>query len=267
MYWLHVARKDFADAIRSKMFWALSALVLILAYLGMLVPWALDGSDASASDGVEVLGGVTGFLIPIVALVVGYMAIVGERETGSVRMVLSLPLKRWEVLVGKLVGRTAVVVVPILLGFALAVPFAFALYGDLPGTEFVEFVTGVALVGAAFVAIAVGVSGGVASRGKALGAVVGIYATFEFLWDTIPLGLYYALNRDLPGTDLPTWFEAIAGATPTQAALRTSEGLYNGISTGDPVVLQEWVGALLLLFWMGIPLAVGYVRFEAADIN
>jgi len=266
MYWINVARKDFADAVRSKMFWALSGLMLLLAYVGLYIPEAV-GDDPTVSDGIEVLSGVIGFLIPIVALVVGYMSIVGERETGSVRMVLSLPLKRWEMLIGKLVGRTAVIVVPILLGFGLAVPFALLVYGDLPGTEYGEFVTGVLLIGFTFVAIAVGISGSVDSRGKALAAVVGIYALFEFFWSLIPLGLFWLANGELPEGEGPTWVEALSGATPTQSAVSTSEGLWNGISTSEPLVLQEWVSALLLLAWLGVPLLVGYLRFERADIS
>lgn len=267
MYWTHVARKDFADAVRSKLFWGLSGVILVLAYLGMYIPYAVDGSNATASDGIGVLSGVVGFLIPIVALVAGYMSIVGERQTGSIRMVLSLPLKRWEVLVGKLVGRGAVVVLAVLLGFALAVPFVFVVYGDLPVREYAEFVTGVSLIGVTFVAIAVGVSGSVSTRGKALAGVVGVYALFEFFWDTVPLALYYLLNGELPSGDVPTWFEATAGASPIQAALRTSEALFDGISTGEPLVLQEWFGGVLLALWMLVPLAIGYLRFEAADIS
>ena len=266
MYWTNVAQKDFADAVRSKMFWALSALMLLLAYIGLYIPEAV-GDDPTVSDGIEVLSGVIGFLIPIVALVVGYLAIVGERETGSIRMVLSLPLKRWEVLVGKLVGRTGVIVVPILVGFGLAVPFALLVYGSLPGAEYGEFVTGVLLIGFAFVAIAVGVSGSVDSRGKALAVVVGIYALFEFFWSLIPLGLFWLANGELPEGESPTWVEALNGATPTQSAVSVSEGLWNGISTGEPLVLQEWVSALLLLAWVAVPLLVGYLRFSRADIS
>jgi len=266
MYWTHVARKDFADAVRSKMFWALSVLMLLLAYVGLYIPEAV-GDDPTVSDGISVLSGIIGFLIPIVALVVGYMSIVGERETGSIRMVLGLPLKRWEVLAGKLAGRAAVVAVPILLGFALAVPFALVVYGDLPGTEYGEFVTGVVLIGVTFVAIAVGISGSVDSRGKALAAVVGVYALFEFFWELIPLGLFWLANGELPETDAPTWVEALSGATPTSSAVSTSEGLWNGISTSEPLVLQEWFSALLLVLWIAVPLAIGYVRFRSADIS
>lgn len=267
MYWVHVARKDFADAVRSKLFWGLSGVMLVLAYLGMYVPRAVDGSSATASDGIGVLSGVVAFLVPIVALVAGYMSIVGERQTGSIRMVLSLPLKRWELFAGKLVGRGAVVVLAVLLGFALAVPFVLVVYGELPWREYAEFVTGVSLVGVTFVAIAVGISGSVSTRGKALAGVVGVYALVEFFWETIPLALYYILNGEIPSEDVPTWFEATTGASPVQAALRTGEALFGGLSTGEPLVLQEWFGGVWLALWMLVPLAIGYLRFERADIS
>jgi len=266
MYWLHVARKDFADAVRSKMFWALSVVMLLLASVGMYVPQAVE-SEPSATDGVAVLTGVMTVVVPIIALVVGYMAIVGERQTGSLRMVLSLPLKRWEVLLGKLAGRTAVMVVPILLGFALAIPIVLFLYGSLPGSEYGEFVTTVVAVGAVFVAIAVGISGSVASRGRALALVVGIYLLFESFWELIPLGLYYAANGELPSEDVPTWMEAINRASPVQAVTAASEGLWNGISTSEPLVLQEWFAAIIVVLWIAIPLGIGYLRFERADIS
>ena len=266
MYWTHVARKDFADAIRSRMFWALSVLILLLAYAGLYIPEAVS-EDPSVTDGIRVLSGILATLIPIIALVVGYMSIVRERQTGSIRMVLGLPLKRWEVFVGKLVGRTAVMVVPLLVGFGLAVPFAFVVYGELPGTEYGEFVTGTVLIGATFVAIALGISGAVRTRGQALAGVVGVFALFEILWSFVGVGLYWVFNRELPGAERPTWLDALTDASPISAAISASDGLWNGISTGEPLVLQEWFSALVLLLWIVVPLALGYTQFKRADIS
>lgn len=266
MYWLHVARKDFADAVRSRMFWGLSLIMLLLASIGMYVPQAVE-SNPTANDGVAVLSGVMAIVVPIIALVVGYRSIVGERETGSLRMVLSLPLKRWEVLVGKFAGRTAVMVVPILIGFALAIPLVLVLYGRLPGSEYGEFVTAVVVIAVVFVALAVGISSSFASRGHALAAAVGIYVVFEFFWELVPLGLYYAANGELPTGDNPTWVEALFRVSPLQSVTAAAEGLWNGVSTAEPLVLQEWFAALIVLLWIAIPLAVGYLRLERADIS
>jgi ABC-2 type transport system permease protein len=268
MYWAHVARKDFADAVRSKMFWALSVIMILVAYIGMYAPRAIQ-DDPEVSDGITILGSVIVFLIPIIALIVGYMAIVGERQSGSIRMLLSLPLRRSEVFFGKFVGRTIVLSVPIVLGFALAVPFVFVLYGEFPAVDYLEFVTRALLIGVVYVAIAVGVSGSVDTRGKALAGVVGIYFTFEQFWTLIPMGVYYALNRELPDFgDIPTWYDFVLQINPTVAVAETVEGLYAlSISADRPLLLQEWVTGLLVVLWIAGPLALGYLRFKGANVS
>ena len=270
--WLHVARKDFADAVRSRLFWALSALMLLLAYVGMAVPELearYGGAEsATAADGIDILSGVMGVLIPIIGLIIGYMAIVGERETGSIRMMLSLPLKRSEALLGKFVGRAGVLTVPVIIGFALAAPFVVLLYGNFPADTYVGYVGRVVTTGIVYVAIAVGVSGSVASRGTALAFVVGIFAVFEFFWQFCLSGLYLLFNGDLDlsSTDLPTWYEALLQLQPMDAVDNAFHG-FTGISTAEPLLLQEWVSALLVFAWVLVPLAVGYRRFRAADIS
>lgn len=268
MYWAHVARKDFEDAVRSKMFWGLSLLMILTAYIGLYIPQAVD-SGATAEDGVAVLSGPMLLLVPIIALIVGYMALVGERETGSIRMVLSLPLKRSEVLFGKFVGRTGVVTVPILLGFVVAVPFVYALYGDFPAVDYARFVTETILTGIIFIAIAVGVSGSFDTRGKALAVVLSVFVLFEYLWEVLPLGLYYLANGEFPGDGVdPTWMEFLYNLAPSEATGSVVDALYTtSISTGQPLLVQEWVSAVVVMLWLLLPLGVGYLRFARANIG
>lgn len=268
MYWNHVARKDFADAIRSKMFWVLSLLMVGIAYLGLYLVHAFD-SGSSAETGVSALSTPMLLIVPIIALITGYMALVGERETGSIRMVLSLPLKRNEVLFGKFVGRTGVVTIPILIAFVLAVPFVYVLYGNFPAVEYVQFVTRTLLTGIIFVAIAVGISGSFDTRGKALAGVISVFVLFEYLWSLIPFGLYYLGNGAFPDGDADvTWVEFLQNLAPAQATQTVSEALYTtGISTSEPLLVQEWVSAVVVLLWVLLPLAIGYTRFERANIG
>ena len=268
MYWTHVARKDFADAVRSKLFWALSIFMILLAFLGLYVPQAID-SEVTASDGIATLSSPMFFLLPIIALVVGYMSIVGERETGSIRMVLSLPLRRGEVLVGKFVGRAGVIVVPILVAFGLAAPFVFLLYGSFPANEYGEFVTQVVLLGVVFIAFSVGISGSVDSRGKALGLVVGLFLLFQWFWGFISVGLYFLANGELPETgEIPAWIEFVSNLSPGTAISSVTEALFSlSISTDEPLLLQEWVSGIIVVLWIVVPLGVGYLRFQRADIS
>lgn len=268
MYWAHVARKDFSDAIRSKMFWGLSLLMILTSYLGLYIAQAID-SGATAEDGVTVLSSPMLLLVPIIGLIVGYMALVGERETGSIRMVLSLPLKRSEVLFGKFVGRTGVVTIPILLGFVVAAPFVYVLYGTFPAIDYAQFATQTVLVGVIFVAIAVGISGSFDTRGKALATVLGVFVLFEYLWQVLPFGLYYLLNGEFPGEQAdPTWLDFLISLAPSEATQAVADALYTAsISTSQPLLLQEWVSGVVVLLWILTPLAVGYGRFARANIS
>lgn len=45
------------------------------------------------------------FLVPLVALILGHDAIVGERERNTLGLLLSMPVRRWEVLFAKFLGR------------------------------------------------------------------------------------------------------------------------------------------------------------------
>jgi ABC-type transport system involved in multi-copper enzyme maturation permease subunit len=80
-----VARKDFSDAVRSKVFWVLSIIMILFAYIGMYAPRAIE-DDPDIQSGITILRSVTIFLIPIIALIVGYMSIAGERQSDSIRM-------------------------------------------------------------------------------------------------------------------------------------------------------------------------------------
>lgn len=77
MSWVVVARKDFRDASRSRVLWAVTALFVLLvgglafAYSELLVG---NGGPADTSLGFIVfLQGTAGFFVSIAALLVGYI--------------------------------------------------------------------------------------------------------------------------------------------------------------------------------------------------
>ena len=265
--WVHVARKDFADAIRSKTLWALSIVMIGFALVGMYAPHAFD-ENPDVEAAVAFLNTPMLILVPILGLIVGYMAIVGERDTGSIKFLLGLPIVRWEVLVGKFVGRSFVLAVPILLGFAIAVPLVVVLYGDFPVWTYLMFVGLSVLTAIVFVAVAVGVSASVSSRGKAMASVIGVFVLFEYVWGLIPMALYYLLNSELPGADAPNWFEFVLQLSPGFAIMEFVDFVYTReVSSDVPIYLQEWFSGVIVALWIFLPLAVGYARFKRTSIS
>lgn len=280
--WLAVARKDFADAARSKMLWALSALMILFVGIATYVPRILS-EDAAIEDALSFMLSPMLLLIPILGLIVGYMSIVGERDSGSIRALLGLPIVRGEVVLGKFVGRTGVLALPIVVGFLVGTAVAVALYGGLPGQSYVGLVAVALLVGVFYVALAVGISASVASRGKAMALAVGSVIVFEYLWNVIAMGVYYLLNGEMPiMTDLPNWYRFFLRLAPTQAIGTFLTAIFeypDAMSfTGLPApieaeyansafYLQEWFSGIPALLWIAVPLAIGYYRFERATIS
>lgn len=267
MQWTHVARKDFADAIRSRMFIALSVLMLLLS-LGLFF-----GLSISTDEGITFEQAATTmvtpllFLVPLIGLIVGYMAIIAERESGSIRIMLSLPLERSDVMLGKFIGRLGVTIVPIILAFSLALPAGFFLFEELQLTQYIEFVAYISLLGIVFVAIAVGVSGMVATRGKVLGIVVFFYFLFEQLWTIVPTAVYWAINREMPTfDDPPTWYEFINVLAPDPAIRNALGGVFfEGAGLGNDI--GWWISAVVVILWIVVPLGIGYLRFKSANLN
>ncbi|MFB6132253.1 MAG: ABC transporter permease, partial [Halanaeroarchaeum sp.] len=130
-----VARKEFADAVRSRTIWGIVAVIAVMTSVAMAVTAFVPGG-ANVFSAVGGASQFAGILVPIMALVAAYLSIAGERESGSIKILLGLPPTRGEVLVGKFVGRSLVVIVGIVAGFAVASVVAVAMYGGVPAVAF-----------------------------------------------------------------------------------------------------------------------------------
>src|SRR5690606_32120430 len=96
----------------------LAALALSLALLGS-APTGIVKTDPVAVVVVS-LSSLTILLVPLIALMLSFDAIVGEHERGTLALLLSYPVRRWQVVVGKVVGQTTI------LGFATVVGYGAA---------------------------------------------------------------------------------------------------------------------------------------------
>lgn len=264
MSWEAVARKDFQDAVRSRWLWVLTAImVLIFSLVAYLVrPAAGETVSTNAILSNFLLSTLVTMIVPLAALVVSYDSITGEQATGSLKLLLSLPHSRTAVVAGKLAGRSAAVAAPVVIGFVLPAlvlavgPLTFDLLG------YVAFVALTAILGAAFVGIALGLSAATASQRIALAGSVGAFFLFVPLWKAIqfPLQFYLASQGDSlpiePGT-LITYLDLL---NPTGAY----KHLLGTIAGGQS---QDVVLALTLLYaWIFVPPLLGALAFKARDL-
>ena len=286
---LTIARKEFDDAGRSRLLWALTALLVAVSVVGYAAIWYAD-DGVTALEALVFLGVPLQVLLPIAALVAGYLAVVGERQSGSIKLLLGLPPNRTDVVFGKLLGRLAVVAAAVALAFVVALVCSAVFFGSAPVFDWLAFGAITLLFGGAFVGVAVGASAAVSSRGRAMALVVGFYVAVVALWELLTAGPYYLLYGHGPPVQAAPWYLALeqfnpitAYATLTTAAL---EGellplqLQYGIESLEasgmtpeerywadaPFYLQEWFAGVALLAWLVGPVLIGYSRFRRADL-
>ncbi|MFB1065645.1 ABC transporter permease subunit [Natrinema sp. H-ect4] len=294
--WRDVARKDFEDAARSRLLWGLvfvfvAFLVMSLLSAEQLFPEPVTVGAAMALSGVAMLAQL---FVPGIALVAGYMSVVGERRSGSLRVLLSYPFSRGDVVAGKLAGRLLVTGTALTIGFAVASVLVVALYGVPDVATFAGFVATGVLLGLTFTALAVGGSAAASTQGRARTLTIGSFVGMVFFWKPVIVGIYYAATGSLPGIRAETWYfvlkrlnpieayRVLTGAVldervdavpefpledvPATASAETLE-LSNRIAGEVPFYLADWFSVVVLLAWGLVPVVVGYWRFEDADLG
>ena len=89
-----IAKKEILDNVRNKWIIVLTiifaSLALVVSYFGSIFSQGWQNFGATISGMMSLVQ----FLIPIIGLMLGYAAIIGEIEKGSMSSLLSLPAKR-----------------------------------------------------------------------------------------------------------------------------------------------------------------------------
>ena len=171
-----IAVKEIQEGLRNRWVLAttllLAALALSLTFLGS-APTGNVG--AGALDVVVVsLSSLTIFLLPLIALLISHDAVVGEMERGTMILLLSYPVGRGQVILGKFCGHVLILAFATVIGYgaaaaALAITGASVLaaswyaFASMLGTSI--------MLGAVFVAIGYLISSLVRDRGTAAGIV------------------------------------------------------------------------------------------------
>ncbi|ADJ13694.1 ABC transporter permease [Halalkalicoccus jeotgali] len=280
-----IAKKDFQDAVRSRGLIALTVIFVLFtvagAYIGTQVAGLLGDEAGDTLDLIIGLQTPASFLVPIIALLIGYGAVAGERESGSLKFLLGLPHTRQDVVLGKVLGRTGVVAVSILIGFIAGMIAIFAFTGSFSPVEYAIFTLLTIALGFVYVCIGVGLSAMTKSTTRAAVGAFGLLALFWILWSVLAqLLLYLTSGSVFPEPPIPGWYVAFLSLPPGPAygsalgAILDEGGLavastYEGqglVEGGIPIVAEPWFGFVLLAAWAFVPLALGLLRFDRVDL-
>jgi ABC-2 type transport system permease protein len=283
MSWAVVARKDFQDAIRSRALWGLSVVFLLLVG-GVAVLYAsldeISGGDPTAVGLIFFVASAIGLFVSVAAIVTCYKAIAGEREVGSMKILLSLPHTRRDVIIGKLVGRTAVLAVPIVVALLVGAFAGTALLGEIAPVATILFGAVGLLFALTYAGIMVGLSATTGSTTRAAALAIGFLLVFEFLWDIVILALVYVANGFVfpsATADFPAWIYPVSQIPPSSAFVTSLTAVIpdapmqasGNVPTADAFeafFTTPWIGVVALVLWTVVPIVLGYWRFQAADL-
>lgn len=296
--WLVIAKKDFLDSIRSYAFWGVSTFFLLVLLLVIGV-WELTnggivlltGGGGSATEAyINLVVTVFKLVIPFVALLLGWKAIAGERESGSIKILLSLPHTRLDMVLGKLLGRTGVLWVAMLVGIALATLPALVILETFDFGIFLSFILVTLLFGMSYVSIAVSVSSLTGSTSYAAAGMFGVFLLFYVVENVLGILIDAAVNftdyiegvtyqtqiggDTITQTRPPNWAVFLKRFDPGTAYQSAYTFLSPGSQSlnpakypdGIPFYLSDWFAFLILLAWIVVPLSLAYLRFEQSDL-
>lgn len=281
MSWAIVAQKDFRDAGRSKMLWVVSILFVLFAAGFALLYAQIPALQQGMSNEVATTGFLLflqtpiGIFVPIIGLMLGYKAVAGEIENGNVKLLLSLPHSRTNVVVGKLIGRISVLTIATIIGFTVATAIMLALYPNFSLGEYVQFILLTLLFGGAYVSIGLSLSSLTKSTTKAGIGVFSLFVLFNWLWGFIPNLLNMLINSSFFfGGGTPDWAVVFGRLSPNGAfngALMpllqlTSEQEQLLTQAGDAFYFSWWFSLLILLAWVVLPIVLGSLRFRSMDL-
>jgi len=262
-----IAGKEFWDRIRNR--WVLAvalvftAFALSIAYFGA----AQQGTVGFRSIEVTIasLVSLVIYLIPLIALVLGFDAIVGERERGSLDLLLSMPITRVELLLGKYLGLAGALAFSTIAGFGL-VGVVLSAQLDLNALfHYFGFMLSSVLLGCAFLSLAVMLSVFAADRTRASGLAIAMWFFFVLIFDLLLLGVLVVTAGQWGGETLPYLLllnPADVFRILNIFSLEDVRTLYGLATVFPPALAQPWLLGLVMAGWIVVPLVIAAWRFR-----
>lgn len=266
-----LASKEIRDGLRNR--WVV-ATILVLATLALLL--SLVGSAPTGTVKVSALGitvaslsSLTIYFVPLLALMLAYDALVGEFERGTMLLLLTYPVARWQVVAGKFLGHMMILSAAIIVGYGSAGLIVELISGGDPQSRvaYLAMMMGAIGLSAIFVAMGYLVSALARERAMAAGFAVAIWLIFVVLYDLALLGLLLTDKNQSIGQDL---FAVLMLANPTDAyrllsmagneAVRMTSGFSDTDGSGMGLPLVS------LALWLLIPLTVTILLFQRREV-
>ncbi|MCK4706105.1 MAG: ABC transporter permease [Gammaproteobacteria bacterium] len=271
---LILAMKELRDGLRNR--W-IAAAIIVLGTLALAL--SMLGSAPTGSVNVNALditvislASLSVYLIPLIALMLSFDALVGEFERGTMMLLLTYPVTRWQVIMGKFLGHVMILFIAIFAGYGGAFLIMIALNGgSAEGWQaYVVMMTSSLVLGAIFVALGYLLSVLVKERATAAGAAIGLWLVFVVLYDLILFGVLLADEGQVIGQEL---FSVLMLISPTDAYRILNLSMFEGVSQAAGIAgvatgagMSSTVLITVMLLWMIAPLVSTLLVFQRREL-
>ncbi len=253
--------------------WVLIAVVLMVVFSLVLsavgsAPSGRLGAD-SLSVTVASLTSLSVYLVPLVALLMSFDAVAGEVERGTLPLLLTYPVARWEVLAGKLLAHTAILIVALVAGYGAAAAIAIATDPSaVSGIGALWRLTwSSTLLGATFLGIGYALSSLARRASGAAGLAIGLWLGLVVLYD---LGLLAAVVADDGGTFTTQFFPVALLANPADAfrlfnlTAANASAAASGVG-GAAGAIPQWQSLISIVIWPMFALGLASLAFRKVE--
>ena len=306
-----VTLKELADHLSSARMRVLEWLVILTAFAA-LYGAIQQVKDTTAEDPFVFLRlytvarpplpsfvAILGFLIPLMAIGLGFDAVNGEHNRRTLSRILSQPIYRDALLLGKFLAGLATMTISLICLWLLVVGMGLVLLGVPPSTEEIVRSLVFLAVGLAYAGVwlSVAILFSILFRSPATAALVslGLWLFLAVLWPMLSPALAQALAPpDLqalmmgrPPIETLEWTQALARLSPNQLFAEAVEAVLSpmtrslglifvsqleGAVMGSPLPLGQslliaWPQAVGLIAATIVLFVVGYVAFQRQEVR
>jgi Cu-processing system permease protein len=269
-----LAVNEFLDGLRNR--WVAAAIILLgaTALALLLVGSAPTGTTRAGALDVSVvsLTSLSVYLLPLIALLLSFDALVGEFERGTMLLLLTYPVARWQVVMGKFFGHMMILLAAVAVGYggAAVITVLFTDNGFEGWQAYVSMMGSSLLLGAVFVALGSLVSVLVRERSTAAGAAIVLWLIFVVLYDLALLGLLLADQEQRIGQTLFSALMLVSPSDTYRLLNLTAFDTVKQVAGIAGVAARSGFGVSLLLglmaAWVVVPLAATMAVFHRREL-
>ncbi|MAE80851.1 MAG: hypothetical protein CL695_04625 [Chloroflexi bacterium] len=179
---LVIAKKELKDSIRNRWFLVLSGifflLILQIPYIVLMLLGLFSYTNIPGKTGVFLLYAIS--LGGLITVIVGSLSIVSEKEQGTLSYLLSQPVSKFEVIIGKFLGLLLVITLMMSIGFGLAMLPSLGESGiEIAGLDNFTYII-LAMVSSVAVMLGISIAISVISANRTMAISLGLFVWLFF---------------------------------------------------------------------------------------